>query len=132
MTLDFFTIYGSPPIRYTFTNAEAAFQALKFPNQARQFGNLSGAEAFRLKSELSKNPKNIDKRYSGYGNNWQAMLAVLRAKYAIPQFREKLLDTGNAFLLEHNNTVGRDNVWSDNCDGQGSNWLGLQLMLIRD
>lgn len=23
-------------------------------------------------------------------------------------------------------------VWSDNCDGNGSNWLGLQLMLWRD
>ena len=23
-------------------------------------------------------------------------------------------------------------IWSDNLDGSGQNWLGLQLMLIRD
>ena len=28
--------------------------------------------------------------------------------------------------------AGRDKVWSDNGDGSGSNWLGLQLMLRRD
>ena len=28
--------------------------------------------------------------------------------------------------------AGRDKVWSDNSDGSGSNWLGLQLMLRRD
>ena len=32
----------------------------------------------------------------------------------------------------HNPVRGRDMVWSDNHDGSGKNWLGLQLMLLRD
>ena len=43
-----------------------------------------------------------------------------------------LLATGDHFLLEHNSVPGRDLVWSDNSDGSGTNWLGLQLMIIRD
>lgn len=35
------------------------------------------------------------------------------------------------FLLEHNETT-RDDTWSDNYNGTGSNWLGLQLMIIRE
>ena len=45
---------------------------------------------------------------------------------------EALKATGDAFLLEHNSVQGRDGVWSDNNDGTGQNWLGLQLMLVRD
>ena len=60
------------------------------------------------------------------------MLAVLQAKFQPGTWMEKaLLATGDAFLLEHNSVTGRDNVWSDNHDGTGSNWLGLQLMLLR-
>ena len=43
-----------------------------------------------------------------------------------------LLGTGEAFLLEHNPKTGRDSSWSDNHDGTGKNWLGMQLMIIRD
>ena len=43
-----------------------------------------------------------------------------------------LLATGDAFLLEHNERRGRDNTWSNNADGEGQNWLGLILMLVRD
>ena len=27
---------------------------------------------------------------------------------------------------------GRGNAWSDDCTGDGMNWFGLQLMLVRD
>ena len=27
---------------------------------------------------------------------------------------------------------GGDNTWSDDCTGDGMNWFGLQLMLMRD
>ena len=61
------------------------------------------------------------------------MWAVLKAKFS-PRTRmaERLLMTGDAYLLEHNSTSGRDFLWSDNQDGEGQNWLGLQLMLLRD
>jgi hypothetical protein len=45
---------------------------------------------------------------------------------------EQLLLTDDAYLLEHNSKSGRDFLWSDNQDGEGQNWLGLQLMLLRD
>merc|ERR1711920_706262 len=45
---------------------------------------------------------------------------------------EALTLTGDTYLVEHNSQAGRDLQWSDNFDGTGTNWLGLQLMLIRD
>merc|ERR1712150_70282 len=43
-----------------------------------------------------------------------------------------LEQTGDSFLLEHNESAGRDKIWSDNQDGTGTNWLGLQLMILRE
>jgi len=61
------------------------------------------------------------------------MWAVLNAKFR-PKMpcAEALLKTGGAFLLKHDPIEGRDKVWSDNGDGEGVNWLGIQLLLIRD
>lgn len=114
----------------SFTNSEAAFQALKYvkSNLASQFQHLSGDEAFRKKKALG----NPDFTYGGYGSNWKGMQAVLHAKFQEPKCAELLRKTGDTFLLEHNSVSGRDNIWSDNHDGTGTNWLGLQLMLIRD
>lgn len=36
------------------------------------------------------------------------------------------------FLIEHSEGYDGDDVWSDFCDGRGSNWLGLNLMRVRD
>ena len=36
------------------------------------------------------------------------------------------------FIWEHIGRPGRDNTWSDDCTGDGMNWFGLQLMLVRD
>merc|ERR1712226_874691 len=61
------------------------------------------------------------------------MWAVLKAKFVKGSIvAHLLLETEDAFLLEHNEVAGRDKVWSDNHDGEGTNWLGLQLMLLRD
>jgi len=112
-----------------FSNAESAFQALKFWTFAEQFSPLSGDGAFDLKKSLRGKE---DFSYGGYGSNWEAMFEVLREKFADKAMEDGLLQTGDAFLLEHNSVEGRDKVWSDNCKGDGSNWLGLQLMIIRD
>jgi predicted NAD-dependent protein-ADP-ribosyltransferase YbiA (DUF1768 family) len=42
-----------------------------------------------------------------------------------------LLATGTAYLVEHNEVVGRDTFWSDNHDGTGQNRLGVVLMALR-
>mmetsp|Transcript_99946 Transcript_99946/g.214037 ORF Transcript_99946/g.214037 Transcript_99946/m.214037 type:complete len:752 (-) Transcript_99946:113-2368(-) len=116
--------------RRSFTNSEAAFQALKFWPIADEFSTLSGNGAFQRKRQLRGQE---DITYGGYGGGWRGMLAVLKAKFgAGTVMAEALLRTGDAFLLEHNAVEGRDKVWSNNHDGEGKNWLGLQLMLIRD
>lgn len=114
---------------FSFANAEAAFQALKFWELRQEFKSLSGDDAFRLKRRLSGKE---DWTYAGYGSNWKGMKDVLRNKFQPgSDMAAGLLATGDAFLLEHNSVPGRDKVWSDNYDGEGTNWLGLQLMLLR-
>lgn len=119
----------SPQV-HDFTNAEAAFQALKFWHFADRFGKLSGEDAFKLKRSYAGQE---DWTYAGFGSNWNAMLAVLESKFTQnPELANRLKETGNSFLLEHNVVEGRDMIWSDNHNGDGTNWLGLQLMLLRD
>ena len=119
------------PDQVEFRNAEAAFQALKFWGKASLFSSLSGTEAFKLKKQLGD--RNADRSYGGYGSNWNAMLAVVRAKFTQnPVMRAKLLATNGTFLLEHNSVCGRDMIWSNNSDGEGTNWLGAALMQVYD
>jgi predicted NAD-dependent protein-ADP-ribosyltransferase YbiA (DUF1768 family) len=116
--------------RNTFRNAEAAFQALKFWDHADEFTKETGGGAFRKKRKLAGKE---DFTYGGTGSNWQGMLLILRTKFAPgTRMARGLLTTADSFLLEHNAVTGRDSVWSDNSDGEGTNWLGIQLMIIRD
>mmetsp|Transcript_51537 Transcript_51537/g.95336 ORF Transcript_51537/g.95336 Transcript_51537/m.95336 type:complete len:308 (-) Transcript_51537:64-987(-) len=116
-----------------FRCAEAAFQALKFWDKADHFANLTGSEAWQLKTKLAIEQAE-DRTYAGYGSNWAGMWAVLVAKFRPgTPCHQNLLQTGDAFLLEHNSKTGRDKIWSNNGpDGDGRNWLGLQLMMLRD
>ena len=57
------------------------------------------------------------------------MLNGLRAKFAIPELREKLLATGDEELVE-GNTWG-DTYWGV-CNGVGQNKLGKLLMQVRE
>eukprot|EP00961_Rhodomonas_salina_P092477 1244284-Rhodomonas_salina.1 len=135
--------------RRTFWNSEAAYQALKFhamyglsgndsaPNSSfaktlKKFERSSGEEAFALRSELLKTAA-AGAESIAENDKKKAMLTVLREKFAQgSELAVKLLETRDSFLLEHTSTQGRDLLWSDNMDGTGANWLGFQLMLIRD
>lgn len=64
-------------------------------------------------------------------NKWLAMEIALRAKFAMPEFRQILLQTKQYILLEHNEVQGRDTIWSDDRFGDGENRLGRMLMLLR-
>lgn len=117
----------------TFHCAEAAFQATKWwdkPPQARaDFENCAdGNAAFRLKRKLQQ--QGYDHTYTGMGR-MGAMAAVLEAKFSVSALANALLQTGGAYLLEHNSHLNRDAYWSDNCDGTGDNHLGLELMRLR-
>lgn len=122
--------HGGPGEAQSFENAEAAFQSLKFWDKADKFANLNGDQAFQLKKSLAGQE---DFTYARYGSNWAGMFACLWAKFAQnAELSEALKKTGDAYLLEHNSVAGRDKCWSDNFVGDGTNWLGLQLMLLRD
>ena len=112
-----------------FTNSEAAFQALKAPtfDEMKAFTSPSGSEALQRMSIQHQT-------YQGLNSNWTAMMEVLMAKFEQNnELKELLIQTGEAYLLEHKMTKGKDEkIWSDNCDGSGRNWLGLQLMLVRE
>merc|ERR1712187_665007 len=113
-----------------FANTEAAFQALQFWDEADKFKSLSGEQAVELKAQFQGKE---DSTYAGYGNSWLGMFAVLRAKFSGKnRWGNALLQTGDAFLLHHTSTKDKDSVWSNNNVGDGTNWLGMQLMLIRD
>jgi predicted NAD-dependent protein-ADP-ribosyltransferase YbiA (DUF1768 family) len=134
------TIQG---ITATFNNSEAAFQATKWwdiPKYRTQFEattwpRVTGAEAFNLKKGFPDSVNN----YAGLGP-LGAMKAVLTAKFSDPVLQQALLDTGDAYLLEHN-VAGRKDPggWSDLHDGRKVNdplgttlnGLGKTLMEVR-
>jgi ribA/ribD-fused uncharacterized protein len=63
------------------------------------------------------------------------MLYIVRLKFKDPQLAQKLLDTGNALLVEGNHW--HDNFWGDcacqKCNSApGQNRLGKILMKVRD
>ena len=120
--------------RVLFYNAEAAYQSLKYIVDCRKFSDCqTGLEAFKHKQYLDdQGPGVRDPTFHGFGSTWNAMWYVLKAKFKHPRMVELLCQTGDAFLLEHCDRRGRDYIWSDNNDGEGTNWLGLLLMYLRN
>jgi predicted NAD-dependent protein-ADP-ribosyltransferase YbiA (DUF1768 family) len=115
-----------------FNTSEGAFQATKWwaNDKIRQeFENaINGDEAFKISKKYKDS---ADYSYAGLGKEG-AMYLVLLSKFSNPELKQGLLDTGKSYLLEHNNTIGRDLIWSDNFDGTGENKLGLTLMKVRE
>ena len=116
----------------TYPNAEAAFQAQKCEK-----------EEDKVKYTLVKNPvvaKRMGKKEPNLPENWRdisygIMLDIIRAKFSLPEMKEKLLATGDAELVEGNNH--HDNIWGDctcpRCAAKlGQNRLGKILMQVRE
>lgn len=63
----------------------------------------------------------------------QIMKEVLTQKFAVPELRKKLKDTGDKILIEGN--TWHDNFWGtcfcEKCGNKGKNILGKLLMEIR-
>jgi len=120
-----------------FHTTEAAFQATKWWKHdgiRKQFENApNGPAALNVKKSAAqqfKADENATHGYAGLGQRG-AMNAILKLKFSDAAFKQILLDTGDAYLLEHNIKTGRDSTWSDNNDGTGENYLGKTLMDIR-
>jgi len=130
----FLSNFYPTPVCYgglTYPHAEAAFQAQK-----------CGREEDKVKYTLAKNPvvaKRMGKREPNLPADWpvrsyEIMREVLRAKFADPELKAKLLATGDAELVEGNNH--HDNLWGDclcpRCAfKKGQNRLGRLLMQVR-
>lgn len=114
-----------------YPNAEAAFQAQKCQD-----------EEGKRKYTTQKNPvcaKQMGKKEPNLPADWdeispKIMEKILRAKFSLPELKEKLLSTGSAHLEEENHW--HDNRWG-NCtckrcaEKEGQNLLGKLLMQIR-
>jgi predicted NAD-dependent protein-ADP-ribosyltransferase YbiA (DUF1768 family) len=115
-----------------FTNSEAAFQATKCWNTSERAmfeaaQCATGTDAFAKSRKIT----NSDPTYAGLGP-YLAMVTVLTAKFGDPVLKQGLLDTGDAYLLEHNVPGRKDpGGWSDCHDGSGANHLGKALMEVR-
>jgi hypothetical protein len=121
-------------ITVPFNNAEAAYQSLKYNVDLGKFSMCrTGSDAFKYKQYLDSLGSGFrDPTFHGFGSSWNAMWYVLKAKFANRRLTDLLLQTGEAFLLEHCDRPGRDRRWSNNNDGEGTNWLGLLLMFLRN
>ena len=115
----------------TYHTSEAAFQAQK-----------CSTEYEKIKYTTVINPvvaKRMGKKEPGFPSNWNEisygiMKNILKAKFAVPELREKLKATGDAVLIEGNRH--HDNRWGnctcDRCKNrEGQNWLGKILMELR-
>lgn len=130
--------HPEPPIPYldrVWSTSEHAYQADKSidpadwdliaacekPGEAKRKGRI-----IKMTDDWEnvKNPRKL-----------QSMLNVLRIKFAIPKYEEKLLDTGVDILIEgnwwHDNYFGRCSC--DECKKEEQfNWLGRLLMQVRE
>jgi ribA/ribD-fused uncharacterized protein len=106
----------------TFENNEAAFQSYKSKNM-ESFCHLNPSEAKRKGRRVQLRP------------DWEeikadVMYMVVFAKFSQNQdLRDKLINTGDAELVEENNWG--DRIWGT-VSGKGKNLLGKILMKVRD
>lgn len=114
---------------------EGAFQAQKFLNDdvKKQFCDLDGDQARHKAAELKSRGFQQDLDWISGGKNIEAMKLVLEAGFSHGSDAAKaLVNTSNAYLVEHCPEKGRDPFWTDNSDGTGQNMLGILLMQQRE
>lgn len=102
--------------------------------QAQKNLNPNYQEAVRCAVTLAK--AKAYGRHCELREDWEqvretVMLTALRAKFSLPEWKEKLLATGDEVLIEWNNW--RDKYWGVTVDDlQGENRLGYLLMQVRE
>lgn len=111
---------------FVFKCAEAAYQCAKSTNQSEdvwRFVEMNGAEA-------KKAGRKLEVREDWDYIKIDIMREVVESKFRNnADIRKKLLDTGDAKLIEGNDWG--DTFWGV-CNGRGQNWLGYILMNLRD
>lgn len=108
-----------------FPSTEHAFQAAK----TLDLGDRRRIRQSKTYSQAKKLGSKVKLRPGWEGMKYNVMKELLRQKFSRNPLRERLLDTGDAKLVE-GNTWG-DRIWGV-VDGVGANLLGKALMEIRD
>ena len=107
-------------------SVENYYQAMKTTNPTLQ-------EAIRLvpPSESKKLGKKLTIRPDWEEIKVQVMLTALKAKWSLPEWKQKLLSTNDEVIVEWNNWG--DRIWgATDKDCKGQNILGCLLMQIRE
>lgn len=113
----------------TYPSNEHYFQAMKSLNRNERL--MIAAADTPGKSKRLGRKINLRADWESVKN--EVMLQALRLKFADPVLKQKLLDTGDAELIEGN--TWHDCTWGrckcERCGGHGENRLGQLLMLVR-
>lgn len=108
-----------------YPSVEHAYQAAKtFDVSARM-----SIQALLKPGDAKRAGRKVDIRPDWERVKLDVMLSLLRNKFLDKTLRVKLLDTGDAMLIEGNNWG--DTFWGQ-CNGKGDNYLGQLLMRVRD
>ena len=114
-----------------FNSAEHAYQYRQamFHEDFECAEDIKRAKDARAAKRVSKE---IIKKHEGWlEKRVDVMIEVLKAKAEVPEFREALLATGQAELVE--NVVSREAFWGVGVgDREGGNMLGKLLMVLRE
>jgi len=116
--------------------AEGAYQWDKLidgpykTSRIEKYSNATGEKVLGLtRSELQKNKK---PRHIWNSQSEETMTEILQAKFETNDaLFEKLMRTGNKYIVEHIPVPNRDKYYGDNFDGTGKNLLGNLLMDLR-
>lgn len=115
-----------------YPTTEHAYQACKTldKNYRKKIKNTSGAgKAKKLGQKKSMDKCGVKLRPDWENIKLNVMLDLLRQKFSNGELKQKLLDTGDAELIE-NNWWG-DFYWGM-VNGEGENHLGRLLMKVRN
>lgn len=122
-----------PEIEEWVESSEHGFMALK-TNDPDERVNVLAVETPQKVKQFAAKPKNVTLRGDWDTFRLEAMAAVVRAKFSVPELRDKLVETADAVLVENNRW--HDQFWGNcYCDLHetvvGQNNLGKTLMAER-
>jgi len=121
-----------------FYGCDIAFEEKKYPSSEHAFQAAKTFDKSERENIRRANTPGIAKKLGrklSLRKDWESvrdgiMLDILRIKFnSHPDLAQKLLDTGDAKLVEGN--WWNDTYWGV-CDGVGKNKLGITLMQVRD
>lgn len=124
----FLSNFAKVPVLYqgkVYPTVEHAFQAAKTLDEKER----ELIRSCKTPTEAKRIGRKVHLRSDWEGIKLSVMEELIRIKFQNPEFKEKLLKTGNTELVE-------DNTWNDTfwgvCNGIGKNYLGKILMKIRE